>query len=168
VSDEQPDSPPEPDTKLESDDDQPDLATEVEKWKALARKHEARAKAGHAAQQRLAELEAESRNASETVDGLRERAERAELTAFRFEIAIKKGLPPYLATRLKGGTTAEIERDADLLVGEVSQEAEASTTNGPSDMRRTPVPKLRPGSVPGAAPFESDPRKLAARIPRRS
>jgi len=147
-----------------------DPASEIAKWKALARKHEARARAGAAAEKRLADLEDASKSelekAQETARTQTERADRAELRALRAEVAARKGLTTGQAKRLQGVTEEELETDADELLAAFKPQDPPRNGSGPAD--RAPVPRLRPGAVPDAGPVETDPRKLAESIPRSS
>lgn len=100
-----------------------DLNSELEKWKALARKNETRAKENAEAATKLAEIE----NANKTeLEKLTERAATAEaraaqieLASIRTEIALEKGLTPSQAKRLVGGTREELAVDADDLLADL-------------------------------------------------
>lgn len=145
----------------DSGDDGEDLAAQVEKWRALARKHEARAKKGLQAEQRLAELENASKTelerAQEAARTWQQRAESAELQVLRLTVAARKGLTAGQAKRLQGTTEEELEQDADELLAMVQDSA-------PTTPDRAPRPRLRPGVPLG--PPETDPAKLAERVPR--
>lgn len=98
----------------------PDLRSEVEKWKEMARKQEARAKENARAAERLAALEeankSESQKAAETAAAALKRAEDAEARALRLEVAQAKGLSAAQAKRLQGSTREELDADADDLL----------------------------------------------------
>jgi hypothetical protein len=150
-----------------------DPAAEVAKWRALARKHEARAKAGAAAERRLAELEeqdkSELQKAQESARKATERADMAERRALRVEVAARKGLSADQAKRLQGSNEEELEADADELLAafKAPDHEHEGSPNGGRAGRAQPTPKLKPGAVPGAgAPAETDPAKLAAAVPR--
>lgn len=98
----------------------PDPAAEAEKWKALARKHEATAKANA---EKAQQFDALSEASKTDAQRLEERASKAEqqLTPLqaenaRLKVALAKGLPADLADRLKGDTPEEIAADADALL----------------------------------------------------
>jgi hypothetical protein len=165
--------PPEPDPPESGDPgDEPGLAAEVAKWKALARKHEVRAKQGAAAEKRLAELDeankTELEKATARAAEAESRASEAEMRAMRAEVAARKGLTAGQAKRLQGETEEELEADADELVAAFKPSEEGSSPNGGGSRQGTPTPRLRPGAVPHAGAVETDPAKLAAQISRRS
>lgn len=155
-----PSTDPKPDPKSETDP-----AAEVEKWKALARKNEAQAKANAEAAKKLKELEDAGKTEVEKLSAERDthkgRADSAELALVRLEVALEKGLTKGQAKRLVGSTREELETDADELLAELGGEKKPAANGG------RPKEKLRPGTVPDAEPEETDPRKLAAQIPRR-
>lgn len=97
-----------------------DGRAEVEKWKALARKHEAEAKAGKAAATRLAAIEESHKTETQKLADRAEQAERERdalrLEATRSRVALTKNLPPALASRLQGTTEEELSADADALL----------------------------------------------------
>jgi len=167
--------------------DTQDLATQLEKWKAMARKHEVRAKEGEAAQKRLQELEdkdkSELERAQQEARQQKDRADKAEARLVRFEVAARKKLDLELSSRLQGDTEEELEADADKLLqvfaakqqnepdDDQADKASADRANNGSrngSADRAPVPKLKPGAVPDAAVVETDPAKVAASIPRSS
>jgi hypothetical protein len=133
-----------------TDPQQPDPAADAAKWKALARKHEAQAKANADAAARLAAIEesqkSEQQKLAERLAAAEERARTAELAALRAEVASAKGVPAALALRLTGATREDLEADADTLlqhlrpdprpktppVGEVAGHGTA-TAAGPAD-----------------------------------
>lgn len=181
-SEQHPDEPETPPNAPEADEPEgngTDLAAEVAKWRALARKHQKRAEAGAEAERRLAEIEAQGKSelekAQEAAREWQQKAERAELGRLRAEVATRKGLTADQAKRLQGSTEEELDQDADELLEAFkpspSQPSEpeadrATGTNG-SGADRAPVPRLRPGAVPDAGAVERDPAKLAAQISRR-
>lgn len=95
----------------------PDFAKEAEKWKALARKHEAQAKANADKAKRLDELEEASKTeAQKQAEALEKLAkENADLKAatLRAEVANAKGVPAAL---LSGATEEELNASADALL----------------------------------------------------
>lgn len=101
----------------------PDLASELEKWKSLARKNEQRAKENAAAAQKLAEFEdankTELEKLTERAAAAEARAAQVELASVRNEIALEKGLTPSQAKRLVGSTRDELAADADELIADL-------------------------------------------------
>jgi hypothetical protein len=73
-----------------------DLTAEVEKWKTLARKNEARAKENSAAAKRLAEIEeagkSEAQKAQDRIAALERELESTRTTALRSRIQAKHGI----------------------------------------------------------------------------
>lgn len=97
--------------------DAPDLSSEVEKWKALSRKNEERAKANAAAAKKLEEIEAAQLSETERLTKRAEEAEKkaAELATrtLKSEVAAAKGVPAELLT---GSTQEELEASAEALL----------------------------------------------------
>lgn len=148
-----------------------DWKAEAEKWKALARKHEGQAKANADAARKLAETEdankSDIQRATDKAAEAETRAATAEANALRIEVALDKapdGMPlaqvRKLAKRLTGGTREELEADADELFGDFAP------AQSDRDTQRRPRERLRPGAAPDTEPDETDPRKLAASVPR--
>lgn len=112
--------------------DAPDLAAEVEKWKALSRKNEQRAKDNEDAAKRLAELEDAQKSelekilaraeAAEKQLAEREQADRAR--ALADEVAKAKGVP---AGVLRGSTREELEAHADEILALIPPKPKAAT-----------------------------------------
>ena len=151
--------------------DNPDGGTveqQLEKWKALSRKHEGQAKANAKAAERLAQLEdankTELERAKERADRAEAAAKDADARAMRLEVAQAKGLSLSLATRLQGATREELEADADELLKEMKPAGNGGSGGTPGHGR--PRENLRSGAAPGAEPEDNDPTKLAAMIPR--
>ena len=159
-----------PDTGTAADEAR-DPAAEAEKWKSLARKHEAQAKANADAAQRLAEIEeagkTEAQRLADQASQAESRATQAESTALRLEVALDnapEGMPVAqvrkLAKRLAGGSREELEADAAELFADFAPDTTAAGPPG------RPQERLRPGAVPSADPDEGDVTKLAAQVPR--
>jgi uncharacterized membrane protein YqiK len=148
----------------ESSPEERDWKAEAEKWRALARKHEQQAKANAEAARRLKEAEEAEKTVAERLADLQRKAQEAEMRALRFEVATEKGLPPKLVRFLHGSSREELEEAAAELL-----EAIKPTDTGAPDTGMTGKPRerLRPGAAPEGEPEETDPRKLAAMIPRR-
>lgn len=104
----------------------------------------------------------ESQKLGEERDQHKGRADSAELTALRLEVALDKGLTKTQAKRLLGTTREELEADAEELVASFKP-GDEEPKGGPA---RRPTERLRGGGSPGSEPDETDPRKLAAQIPR--
>lgn len=104
----------------------------------------------------------EQQRATEAREAAEKRAIAAEQRALRLEIAAEKGLSPAQAKRLVGSSREELEADADELLETFG------TAPTPADsIPRRPNERLRPGGAgTPAPPEETDPRKLAAKVPR--
>ena len=101
-----------PDTKQD-----PDYQAEAEKWKALARKHEAEKKALHEKASKFDEIEesqkTETQKAIERAEAAEAKALAIEARAIRAEVSASKGVPSDL---LVGTTQEELEASADRLL----------------------------------------------------
>jgi hypothetical protein len=143
-----------------------DWKAEAEKWKKLSRQNEDAAKEFRAKASKLDEIEAASKSEAEKLQERASKAEgratEAEMKALRLEVAGEKGLSPVQAKRLIGGTREELEADADELLA--SFRSEERSQGSPSTRPRE---RLRGGGDPTVEPEERDPRKLAAKVPRR-
>lgn len=106
----------------------------------------------------------EQQRLQEAREAAERRASEAEQRLMRLEVALAKGLTPAQAKRLVGTTREELEADADALLEEIG----AMTGPLPGDtVPRRPREALRPGGRGELdPPEETDPRKLAARVPR--
>jgi hypothetical protein len=155
-----------------------DWQAEAEKWKALARKHEANAKANAGAAAKLATLEeadkTEIQKLTDRVTLAEKRAEEAETKALRAEVAGSMGLTAAQAKRLVGSTEEELRADAAELLesfggGKKADDAAAgdagkSDTGDKGAGTRRPTEKLRPGAAPADTGDKPDPKKIAAEI----
>jgi hypothetical protein len=103
------------DTPTETD--APDLAAEAEKWKALARKNEQRAKENADKAKRFDEFEEAQKTEQQKLTERAERAEQALVAAesarLRASIAAKHGVPEALLT---GSTEEALEEAAVALL----------------------------------------------------
>lgn len=162
----EPDSKPDPEKK----DDQPDKPDLGDAGKrALDAERKARRDAEKATadlQARLKELEdrdkSDGEKLTERITAAERRAAEAESRALRLEVAAAKGLTPGQARRLVGGTKEELEADADDLLADFAPKSdEKKDTPG-----GRPKERLLGGGDPTEEPEETDPRKLAAGIPR--
>lgn len=170
---------PKPNDPPPADDDNDDDDTD---WKAEARKWEKRAKAnstaateGAKAAARLKELQDKDLPELEKWKGRAEEAERKladiEPRLLRAEVAAEKGLTGSLAKRLVGATREELEADADELLkdfgGKNGKDGKGDEEPDKGDnLRRRPEERLKSGAAPSTEPVETDPAKLAAKIPR--
>lgn len=115
-------APPEPPAPPVDDETSlPDKVKEVlQKERAARREAEAKAKVGEAAAKRLAEIEEAQKTEQQKLEDRATAAEKAAADAneklLRAEVAIAKGLPPALASRLQGASRADMEADADALL----------------------------------------------------
>lgn len=121
----------------------PDLAAEVEKWKALSRKNEAdkkanaeKAKKADELQKRLDEIENAGKSELEKAIARAEAAEKraqeldvtaksAQLAALKAEVGAEKGLPAALINRLTGEDRESIAADADAILAALPKSAQA-------------------------------------------
>jgi hypothetical protein len=114
-------------TEVTAEETTTDVSAELEKWKALARKNEQRAKENANAAQRLSEIEeankSEFEKLAERAAAAEARADQIELSAARNEIALQKGLTPSQAKRLVGTTREELAADADDLLADLKASA---------------------------------------------
>lgn len=146
-----------------------DTADEVAKWKRLSRKNEDEKKA---LAEKLRKYEdankSESQRLQEERDSHKTRAEKAEAALKRREIA--ETLAPDHATtahikavakRMSGDNDDDLEADAKELFEFIAPEPKTPKTP------QRPKERLRGGGDPDEEPEETDPRKLAALIPRR-
>src|SRR5690606_29560635 len=93
-----------------------DLTAELEKWKALARKHEERAKETFAELQKLKESQGSSKSDMDRlvqeIKALREENQKAKRDAMLASVAAKTGLSMAKVRRLQGENEAELLADA--------------------------------------------------------
>ena len=116
-----------------------------------------------AAEEKIAKYDdaqkSESERATERLTAAEKRAAEAEDRLMRLEIATEKGLTPAQAKRLIGSTREEMEADADELLRAFRPAGPVTRTHKPREAMRT----SRQGD---SVPEETDPRKLAEKIPR--
>jgi len=116
----------------------------------------------------------EAQRLQEAADSYKTRAERAEAVAKRREIA-EESAPDHatiaqikaVAKRLTGESDEDLEKDAEELFALIAP-APAGGDNKPTKTQQPGKPKanLRGGGDPSDGDDETDPRKLAALIPR--
>lgn len=123
----------ETETETETQEEQTtDQTPEVEKWKALARKNEARAKENADKAKRLDDLEEAQRSETEKLVARAEAAEaklaerdKAEAArALAEEVAKDKGVS---ASVLRGSTKEELEEHADSILALMPEKPKAAT-----------------------------------------
>jgi murein DD-endopeptidase MepM/ murein hydrolase activator NlpD len=155
-----------PDTQSE---DKTDWKAEAEKWKSLSRKNEKSANERAAALKKYEDAnKTEAERLQEALSQHQSRAEKAEFALKRREIAEQRA-PEHatpaqiraVAKRLAGDNDEALEKDADELF-----ELLAPAPSTPKTTSK-PQERLRGGSDPDEPVEESDPRKLAAMLPRR-
>ena len=119
------------------------VADEAAKWKALARKHEAQAKANAEAAKKLDELENAQKSEQQRLTERAEAAEKAAAEAtsrlLRAEVAMEKGLPAALAARLTGTTKEDLEADAEQLLTLVTKPAPGKASDALVGTRTPPA-----------------------------
>lgn len=158
----------EPADKADLPDRRGDLRSEVDKWKSLARKHEksykdTSAKLKQYEDQGKTDLERWEERAS-TAEA---RAGTAESKAKALEIAMERA-PEHatvaqiraVAKRVRGEDDDALEADADELFELLVPKPAAKVGGRPKE-------RLKGGSEPDEEVEETDPRKLAALLPRR-
>lgn len=128
-----------------------DPKAEAEKWKALARKHEATAKANADKAKRFEEFEesqkTEMQKATERAEAAERKAAEVEARANRAEVAAAKGVPADL---LSGTTVEELEASADKLLEFAKSRKAASTSSGGDFTGGTGEQRKAPTTLTGA------------------
>lgn len=108
-----------------------DYAAEAEKWKALSRQNEARAKENAEAAKRLKEIEdaqkSEAEKAAEALAELKRENESLRLGKLRSDVAAAKGVPVEL---LNGTTEDELNASADAALAWLNK---SGKTAAPAD-----------------------------------
>lgn len=135
--------------------------------KALERERKAR----RDAEKRAKELEPYKKRVEEAEEAdkterqkLQDRIEQLEPSAHeaaKLRVALRKGLTETQAKRLVGESEEDLEADADDLLASF-QTADSTEP----DTSRRPKERLKSGATPDSEPEETDPRKLAADVPR--
>lgn len=122
-----------------------------------------------------AATKSETDKINERLAAAEERAEKAEQRSLRLSVATAKGLTTKQADRLKGTTQEELEADADESIADGTfkpatadtDDTKGKETAGKQPPAGKPVEALSGGGDPTEEPEETDPRKLAAMVPRR-
>ena len=121
----------ETDQSTESTDNTTDLAAEVEKWKALARKNEQRAKDNADKAKRLDDIEdankSELQKLQDQLAAAQKVAADAETARLRASIANKHGVPEGLLT---GSTEEALEESATALLAFKGKPPAAPSSDG--------------------------------------
>ncbi len=118
--------------------------------------------------EKIRKLNSENKNLREAKKAAEEKAagsdekdtriKALEAENLRIRIGAKHGLPDELIDRLKGDTEDDILADAEKLLAVMA---------GKKPPTQRPKERPRGGTEPDEEPEETDPRKLAAKIPRR-
>jgi hypothetical protein len=147
-----------------------DWAAEAKKWRDLSRKNEKSFKDTAAKLKKYEdEGKSELQRLQEERDQLRESSAKSASETRAMRVAMDRA-PEHatlaqvraVAKRVRGDDDDEIEQDADELFALLAPESKAA----PKTPSR-PKERLKGGSEPDEAPEETDPRKLAALVPRR-
>jgi hypothetical protein len=163
--------PDEADSPKPSATDDKDWKAEAEKWRKLSRQNEATAKQRAEALKKYEDAnKSEAERLQEALTTHQTRAEKAEAALKRREIAESRA-PEHatvaqikaVAKRLAGESDDDLEADADELFALLAPAPAPAAPKTPS----RPKERLRGGGDPDDEPEETDPRKLAALIPRR-
>ena len=119
------------------------------------------------AREKIRKLNSENKNLRDAKKAAEERAASVpdkdkritdlESENLRIRVGARLGLPESLIDRLRGSTEEEVLKDAETLLDLVS--TKRPTTGKPAE-------RLRGGTEPAGEPEETDPRKLAAQVPR--
>lgn len=133
---------------------------ELAKWKSLARKNEEQAKKNADAAVRLKALEdaqkSEQEKLSDALEAAKAESATSKAEAARLSAAMKHGLSLDDLDLLGTGTPEEIEERAERLSQRLAGVIEGTPV----------VPSSRNQGREGAPAEETDPRKLAADLPR--
>lgn len=155
-----------------------DWKAEAEKWQALARKHEDRAKSNHDKVQELETAQASTKSdmdkVLEKLAAMEETATKAQRDALIATVSKKTGLSEAKVARLNGSTADELIADAgemfDWKPKAEGEGGEGAQQTPPANQPPTgrPPEKLTPdpGGSGGPPVEETNPLKLAEKIPR--
>lgn len=140
------------------------------KWRAMSRKHEAQAKTNAAAAKKLADIEeankSETQKLADKATVAEKRATDAEAKSTRYEVAAELGIHAKHLKYLTGSTKDEIEESGKGILDDFPETYGDSDTDATKTKPTRPKERLRSGAVPNEEPDETDPRKLAASVPR--
>jgi hypothetical protein len=134
----------------------------------LRRENAAARKRAQEAEAKAKEYEDSQKSEKDKLNESLTTAQERATYADKLDVALDKapdGMSPAqvrkLAKRLSGKTREELEADADELFADFKPE-----DGGGPEPRRRPTERLRPGAAPSSEPEETDPDKLAAKVPR--
>lgn len=100
-----------------------DLAAELAKWKAMARKNEEAMKRNADKAKAFDEYQesqkSEAEKAQAEIERLRSQVQAQEISLLRSKVAAEKGLEPELAETLTGSTAEEMAEHADRLLAAI-------------------------------------------------
>jgi hypothetical protein len=143
--------PPKPDTGTEPSQ------SEVEKWKALARKHEERAKENAEAAKKVQQLEDAQKSEQQRLEERAAAAERerdkATADALRYRVAAQHGISGDDVDLLEGVADPDLLEARAKRIAELRKAAE-KTPAQPTPSR--PKENLRPGATPNDQKSEDD------------
>lgn len=150
-----------PESKTFSEEYVKELRGEAAKYRTQAREAEARAKEYEDRDK------SEAEKLEERAKGFEGRATEAETDVARLRVALRKGLTETQAKRLIGKTEEELEADADELLASFAKTGDGSSGSESQEGERSETPKggERSGATGDTDGEETDPRKLAARLP---
>ena len=141
-----------PTTIVEAPEPATDPVAEIEKWKALARKNETRAKENAAAAKRLAEIEDAAKTEQQRLEDRATAAERerdeARVELTRLRMAARYGITEDDLDLLGSGTDEEIEARAKRLAERLAPHPAAPAVPG----RPVEATRLRSAAVDADAP----------------
>lgn len=168
-----------PDPDVDGDDFDADTAkAEIRKKNREAASLRARLKEAEAERDQLKASsngdQSDTDKINDRIAAAEKRAQEAEATALRWQVAGAKGLTSAQAKRLVGGTLEELEDDADELLAAFKSDAKndgggdgkGDDGKGGGGPTQRPKEALKGGSSPAEAPVELDPAKLAESVPR--
>lgn len=149
-------------------------AAYVKKLRDEAAKHRREAKDARAKVKEFEDKDkSEAQKLEERATAAEKQATETQTSLLRLEVALEKAPEGMsiaqvrkLAKRLTGSTKEELEADAEELFEEFTP-AEGGDRESSSSTTRRPRERLRPGAAPSSEEEETDPAKLAAKVPRR-
>lgn len=124
--------------------DAPDLDAELKKWKAMARKHEAQAKANAEAAEKLRDLENAGKTEAEKLQAslaeYQEKERKATIRALKLQVAADKELPKGLADFLPDvDNEIDMMEAADKLIAAAGAAKVDSPTRQPRSKLTSPL-----------------------------
>ena len=108
----------------------------------------------------------DAQRATDKMTAAEKDATDAKRETMRLRVALRKGLTETQAKRLVGDTEEDLEADAEELLESFKGAGDGKPVSGGDKSSSRPKERLRGGGAPDEEPDETDPRKLAARVPR--